>query len=106
MIFAAKDAIASKAAQAYLNDLIRRYGTVQRLKIDSRNSRMEAVCLLNGEAEPISVEVSKYVIINEGPKRFIQVAACSCSRPWVQALLRDFAEGRRVELPPWAAAAL
>jgi hypothetical protein len=106
MFNAAKDAIAGRAAQTYLNNLIGRYGKLQRLKIDSENARMEIVCLLEGETEPITVKVGRYRVQSEGAKKFLQISECTCSRPWLQNLLADFAEGRRVELPAWAASAL
>jgi hypothetical protein len=106
MFAAAKDAMASKAAQSYLNNLIARYGTVQELKIDSRAKTLAAVCLLNGERTPITVRADRYVIERAGDKTFVRVESCYCDRPWIQNLLSDFAKDRRIELPSWAAAAL
>ncbi|MEO7414895.1 MAG: hypothetical protein ABIZ81_16245 [Opitutaceae bacterium] len=106
MFNAAKDALASRAAQSFLNDRMSRYGKVERLKIDSERKQMEVVCVLEGEQSPITVRVGNYVVLSEGSKRFLQVSKCTCSRPWLQRLLNDFAEDRRVELPAWAAAAL
>lgn len=106
MFNAAKDAIASRAAQTYLNDRLSRYGKVERLKIDSERKQMEVVCLLEGEPTPVTVRVGAYAVESEGPKRFLRISDCTCSRPWLQNLLNDFADGRRVELPAWAAAVL
>ena len=106
MFNAAKDAFTSRAAQSYLNNLIARYGTIQRLKLDSANGRMEVVCLLEGEPTPISISVGKYEVESEGGKKFVRVSQCTCSRPWLQRVIADYAENRRFELPPWAAAAL
>ena len=106
MFNAAKDAISSRAAQSYLNDRISRYGKVERLKLDSEKKQVEVVCMLDGEASPITVRVGNYVVVSEGTKKFIRVSQCTCSRPWLQRVLNDFAEDRRVALPAWAAAAL
>lgn len=106
MFNAAKDALASRAAQTYLNERLSRYGKVEKLKIDSAGKRMEVICLLDGEPTPITVRVEHYAVESEGAKRFLRVSNCTCSRPWLQNLLNDFATGRRVELPSWAAAAL
>jgi len=106
MFNAAKDAIAGRAAQTYLNNLIGRYGRLERLKIDSAKKQMEIVCLLEGETVPIMVRVGNYVVQAEGDKKFLQVSDCTCSRPWLQNLLTDYVNGRRVELPAWAASAL
>lgn len=106
MFNAAKDALASRAAQAFLNERLSRYGKVERLKIDSVRKEMEVVCLLEGEATPIAVRVGNYAVESEGPKRFLRISHCTCSRPWLERLLNDYAAGRRVELPAWAASAL
>jgi hypothetical protein len=106
MFTAAKDAMAGKAAQVYLNTLISRYGKITELKLDSQRKTLTATCHLLGETEPITVTVGKYVIDSTGPKKFIHATDCTCNRPWAQSLLKDFVEGRRVELPGAAASML
>lgn len=106
MFSAAKDAMASRAAQAYINNRIARYGELQELRIDSRGRTMEGTCLLHGEKSPITVHVDRYDISERGGAKFLTVHQCRCERPWLQNLLRDFVEGRSVELPSWAASAL
>ena len=106
MFAAAKDAMASRAAQSFLNSRIERYGKVTGLKIDSKRKTMEATCLLEGELDPITVRVGRYAIEEDGGKKFISAGDLTCSRPWAQSLMKDFLEGKRVELPSWATAAL
>jgi len=106
MINALKDAVTSRAALAFVNQQITRYGIVQDLKIDSRRKTVEVSCLLHGESAPIQIKVENYVVETVGDKKFVAVTGFVCSRPWLQNLLADFAKNRRVELPPWAAAAL
>jgi hypothetical protein len=106
MISALKDRVASQAARLHCNKLLARYGAVQELRINSARRRMEVVCLLEGETAPIAVTVESYEITDEGGKKFIHVAACRCSRPWVQHFLEDHLYGRKFPLPAWAAAAL
>lgn len=106
MFTAAKDAIASQAARSYVNGLIKRYGEVREVKIDSRAKTVALVCELVGETQPVKVNVDAYRIVSEGELKFVEITACSCSREWLQNLLEDHACGRRFKLPPWAAAAL
>ncbi|MDB6095099.1 MAG: hypothetical protein JWM32_2661 [Verrucomicrobia bacterium] len=106
MINAVKDAMTSRAALSFVNNQISRYGTVQDLKIDSRQKTVTVSCLLHGESAPITVKAENYVIETKGDKKFVHVTRFSCSRPWLGALLTDFGQNRKVELPPWAAAAL
>jgi len=106
MFNAAKDALASQAAQVWANNLIACYGKVQDLKIDSRRKTMEVSCLLDGELTPITIKIENYVVETERDKKFLRATDFSCTRPWLQNLLRDFGPRQRIELPPWAAAAL
>jgi hypothetical protein len=106
MFTAAKDAISSQAARSYVNGLIKRYGEVLELKIDSKAKTVHVRCALIGEPDPVMVRVENYRIVNESAKSYVEIKACSCSRPWIHNLLEDHASGRRLELPGWAAAAL
>lgn len=106
MFQSAKNAITSKAAKVYVNGLLARYGEVQELKIDSAAHTITVTIQLLGEPAPIEAKVGRYVIHEQGGKKFIEFSQCRCSRPWMQALLEDVTAQRRVELPAWAAAAL
>ena len=106
MFTAAKDALSSQAARSYVNGLIKRYGEVKELKIDSKAKSVDVVCELIGERDPVSVRVENYRLDNVGGKTFVEITKISCSRPWLQNLLEDHGRGRRVEVPSWAAAAL
>jgi hypothetical protein len=102
MFKAAKDAMTSRAAQIYVNRQIERYGEVQTLKIDSREKTVEVTCLLHGESAPITIKVENYQLNSPGDKTFFQATDITCTRPWLQNLLTDFAQSRRIELPKWA----
>lgn len=102
MFTAAKDTMTSHAARLFVNNQISRYGEVKRLKIDSRQKTVDISCLLHGEPSPIDIKVENYLVETEGKKKFLQANDISCSRPWLQNLLSDFAKNRRVELPGWA----
>lgn len=106
MFSAAKDMMTSKAAKAYVNDFIKRYGRVDDLAIDSKRRRIEVTCTLNGEVSPIGVTIEKYRIDQEDGKTFLEVLDSSATRVWMQTAMRDHLHGRRFELPSWAAAAL
>ena len=106
MFDSAKNALASKAAQLYVNNLLARYGRLRELRIDTRTRTIDAVCELQGESEPLTLRVERYSVEERGGRRFLQLDSFSCSRPWVQRLLEDFVQGRAFELPPWAASAL
>jgi hypothetical protein len=106
MFHAAKDALASRAAQTWANSALVRYGKFQDLKIDSRGKTLEISCLLEGEPTPITVKIDNYTIETEGGKKFIRATGFTCTRPWLQNVLNDFGPKQRIELPTWAVAAL
>lgn len=106
MISAAKDLMTSKAAKSYLNDVIKTYGRVHTLAIDSRRGRIDVSCELLGEVELITVTIERYVILQDDDRAFLEVHASTASRPWLAAALRVHLHGRRITLPGWAASAL
>jgi hypothetical protein len=106
MFNAAKDALSSQAARSYVNGLIKRYGEVRDLKINSKAKTIDIVCVLKGEPEPVKLRIDSYRIESEGAHRYIKLQTCSCSRLWLQHLIDDHACGQRFPLPAWAAAAL
>lgn len=106
MISAAKDLMTSRAARAYVDNLIKAYGRVRELRIDSRRGRMELSCELLGEAEPLLIVIERYVIVTGDDPPSLEVQASTASRPWLEAALRVHLHGRRIALPAWAATAL
>lgn len=96
----------SKAARSYLNDVIKTYGRVHTLAIDSKRGRIEVSCELEGEVEFIAVTIERYVIVQSDDGAFLEVHASTASRPWLEAALRVHLHGRRIALPGWAATAL
>jgi hypothetical protein len=106
MFNAAKYALTSRAAQAWANSLIARYGRVQDVKIDSKRKTLEVSFLLNGEASPIMVKVEDYAVETEGELTFVRATKFTSTRQWLQNFLTDHGHRRRIQLPPWAAGAL
>lgn len=106
MFKAAKDAFTSEAAKRYVNGVIARYGKVEELRIDSGRRSMRAVCQLEGEPTPITVDIENYAIRQQGDTKLIQINGLKCSRVWLERLLEDHVKGKSIALPSWAAAAL
>lgn len=106
MLSAAKDLMTSSATKAYVNKFIEPYGTVDELKIDSKRSRIEVVCRLDGELDLIGVTIERYRIEAKDGRKFLHVVESSATRPWLQAVMRDHLHGRKVELPSWVATVL
>jgi len=106
MFKAAKDAMTSKAALHFFNKEMARYGKLLDLSIDSRNKTLDLSCLLIGETKPITIRVDNYTIVPDAGKNYLQASGFTCNRPWLENLLKDFAQNRRLELPSWASSFL
>lgn len=105
MLRAAKDAVAAKIAQRFLNERFARYGRIEGLTIDSRAQTLSAYCVLQGETRPVSL-AARYSLEIAGAHRTLRLAECRCSRPWLENLLADHVEAKPLRLPAWVAQAL
>lgn len=106
MFAAAKDKLASQAAKAYVQNLIKAYGRVDALTIDSNGKRVAIRCTLEGEVGAIEVTIARYALEREATETYLRVLECSASRRWLEVAAREHLVGRRFCLPGWAAAAL
>lgn len=106
MFAAAKDKLASEAAKAYVQNLIKAYGRVDALTIDSGRRRVAFRCTLEGEVDAIDVTVERYALERESDGVYVRVMECSASRRWLEVAAREHLVGRRFALPDWAAAVL
>lgn len=103
----AKDWLIQKAAVAMLNQSIfRPYGNIKDLKLDTTGRSIEAEVELNGESQAVRIQVPEYEIIEEGDTAYFIVKEISTSREWLTALARNYAVGRRFEIPESARAYL
>ena len=106
MFSAAKDMMTSKAAKTYVNDLIKTYGRVDELSVDSKRRRIDMRCQLTGEVSPIGVTIEKYELEQRDGKTYLEVLDSSATRPWMQAAMRAHLHGRQFAVPSWVASAL
>ena len=52
---------------------------------------------------PIKVTLSGYEISGSADKPTLRVARVAASREWLEVVLREFVEGKPIDLPPKAA---
>ncbi len=106
MFSAAKDKMTSHAAKSYLNDVIKTYGEVEELTIDSKQKRVSLTCRLLGETDPITVAIDQYQVEKQDGRSYLIVTQSKATKPWLQAALQVHLHERRIALPAWAVAAL
>ncbi len=96
----AKDWLIERAAVAMLNQsVLKPYGELKQLKLDSSLRRIEAELELKGEPQPVQLKVGNYEIVQEEGAAFLVLHEVSTSREWLTKLAGDFLVGRKLALP-------
>ena len=96
----AKDWVVEKAAAAMLNQAVMKpYGTLTRLKLDTTARTIEAELELKGETQPVILQVQAFEIIEEGAEAYFLIKGMTTSREWLTALARDHVVDRKFKIP-------
>lgn len=96
----AKDWLVEKAAVAMLNQsILKPYGGLTRLKLDTARRCIAAELQLKGEALPVTIEVREYELVEKDDGPYFVIKAISTSREWLTALARDLAVERMFPIP-------
>ena len=96
---AAKDAGASFVVERAVAHRLQPYGRMLNLSIDSKTKRIRLEVLLKGETQPVTLTIDEYELTTAAGADFILIKKASASREWIDALLQDFAIGKRIPLP-------
>ena len=99
MAVAVKDAGTSFVVERAVAHRLQPYGRMLNLSIDSKTKRIRLELLLKGETEPVTITIDEYQVTNSAGADFIVINKASASREWINALLQDFALGKKVPLP-------
>ena len=96
---AGKDVALSQGAKMAINNQIKEYGKMLKLNLDSNNKSIEMEVMLEGEKEPLTVNVQKYEITQEGEKHFLKIQGVKTSRAWINTVASSYLEGKTFEIP-------
>ena len=96
------EATGSRPLRWFINEKIRRYGTVTHFKIDNKTRTIEAEVMLKGELEPITITLAGYALERTHAGHALRFAEIKVSRIWMEALARDFLQ-KPLPLPAEAA---
>ncbi len=89
-----KDIALSKGAKMAINSQIEAYGEVLELDLNSKDKSMEMKVLLDGELEPLSVQVRHYEFTQIAGQHELSISGVTTSRAWINALASEFLEGK------------
>src|SRR5688572_24879903 len=97
---ASKDRLVETMAPGVLNSgFLQPYGRITDFKLNSESRELDVTVDLNGEVEPLRVHIEEYELIEESGNIFLVIHRVVTSRPWLTALVRDLAVGRKLKLP-------
>lgn len=100
---AAKGPAVSLAGKQFLSSYLQKYGKMLNFSVQPDTKRIYAELLLKGEEKPIKLTLDGYEITGPADKPTLRVAKTSASREWLEVVLKEFVEGKPIELPPKAA---
>ena len=94
-----KDASVSMVAEKMLQKYLEPYGRLLDFALDSRQHTASIKLLLKGEADPVTIDIHEYELVQDPSGIYVTVKRATSSREWLTVLLRSFLLGRRLDLP-------
>ena len=85
---------------AMLNQaVLKPYGAMTALKLDTTARTIEAELELKGETQPVRLHVREYELRDEGGRMVIVFKDVQTSREWLTTLARDFVMNKPFKVP-------
>ena len=95
-----KDRLIERTAPGVLNETVMRdYGQITSMEIDSADKTLHVEVLLHGEEKPIRVEIHRYEISRDGDRTCFIAREIETSRKWITTLAQQQLIGRPIPLP-------
>ena len=101
-----KDWLLQKGAEKALGMILRDYGTVRRVTLNSAERWCEVELDLKGEHDAVLLRADDVTFRTNVEQMFVRVGRIGCSREWLKRLGEQFFIGREFALPPKAAMAI
>jgi hypothetical protein len=99
MIRKLKDSALSKGTKTAINTQIKEFGRMLKFDLDSKTKSITLEVMLEGEKEPLEVEVSRYELEEENGKYLLKLYGVKTSRAWINTLVARYLEGREFDIP-------
>jgi hypothetical protein len=96
---AGRDTVLSTGTRIAINNQIKEYGEMLKLNLNSEKKSIEMEVMLEGEKEPLTVTVKKYVMTQDGDKHFLKIQGVKTSRAWINTMASSYLEGKTFEIP-------
>jgi len=94
-----KDNSVSFVVEKLLRGKLEAYGRLLEFNLNSRQHSAQLTLLLQGETEPLTVEIQEYQLTHDPSGSYVTVNRANTSKAWLTRLLEDFLIGRRLDIP-------
>jgi len=95
----AKDKVAQIGIRFWFRFKLKRLGNMTSLQIDSNNKTIRIELELKGESAPITVNIGRYELSEQGGKTYLRLDGIQTSREWINILLDQYLKRRSFEVP-------
>jgi hypothetical protein len=97
----AKDALLSQGAKARLSHLLRKYGTMLDLKLNTTERSLSVLLHLKGEESPIHISIREYTLVAKDGRTYVELdgSKIETSREWLTTLVQEQLGRRDFPIP-------
>lgn len=101
-----KDWLLRKGAETALRVMLRDFGKVRSLSLNSAEQWWEIELDLHGETESIQLRAEAVTFRSEEKRVYVRIGQLRCTRVWLSRLGEQYVVGKEFLLPPKAATAV
>jgi hypothetical protein len=82
-----------------LNKILKEFGMITSIVIDSKSKSIAIEAELKGEDRPVSIKIKGYRIEAKGEGSLIRIEKISFSREWMDAIARNYLADAKLSIP-------
>ena len=82
-----------------LNNMLKEFGVMTSILIDSKSKSIAIEVELKGEDRPISIKIKEYVVEPDGDGSLLKIGDISFSREWMDVIAKKFLANRKLSIP-------
>jgi hypothetical protein len=95
-----KDAALERALLMLLEPMVKRYGRIKWLSLDTRAKTVAAEITLHGDAEALELSSATYRVEDRDDGCYVILSDLKFSKAWVQHLVEDHFRAITLRVPP------
>lgn len=93
-----KDDVSKISAKIILGKILKKYGELIHLNIDTLKKCLSIEIILKGEDKPIVITINNYEVFSH-PAPAIKFKSVNVDREWINLLAGDYLEGKEFPIP-------